>query len=221
MQSRLESAKFIRGRLTLNFTKLVLSVSRETCERLAMKTDRELLQAYKNGDGNAFTDFFNRHVKSVTRWVCAHWNSPLSDIDWAVQNAFLAISRREEIPDDPVIYLQQSAIQRAKEIKANKRRRSKRFESVHEADFDGTSIAGDRKSAQFIAREYLDEHPLDTLNRAVDQAIGKLTPRQREVLCELRKDNHTCRVAKKLGIHNDTVGYHRDRAMAKLKPLLA
>jgi DNA-directed RNA polymerase specialized sigma24 family protein len=183
--------------------------------------DRELLQAYKAGDGYAFTDFFNRHVNDVTRWVAANWKLPLSDVDVAVQSAFVSISRRAEIPDNPRVYLEQAALQQAKLIKARKKKHSDRFGSVHEIAFDGVSIAGDRQSAQFIAPEPLKEHPLDGFNRAIDQAIDRLAPKEREVLCELRKTNNISRAAKTLDIDWATAKKRRDRAIANLKPLLA
>jgi DNA-directed RNA polymerase specialized sigma24 family protein len=111
-------------------------------------------------------------------------------------------------------------------VAVRKRKPSKtsdlRFESVHEADFDGANIAGDRKSGQFIAPEPVDEHRLDKFRRLVDQAIGSLPPQEQEVLLELRKNNNSIRRASRtLGMDWTTERDRRDRAIARLKPMLA
>jgi DNA-directed RNA polymerase specialized sigma24 family protein len=143
--------------------------------------DRELLQAYKDGDGDAFTDFFNRHVKDVTRLVRKSYSLPLSDIDNAVQMAFIGISRREEIPDDPAVFLQQAAYTNAKNFKIRKKNPSRRskinFTSIDEVDWNESSTNGERNNhTQFIDQNAIPpgtENLRDTLDRAIQSSFSR------------------------------------------------
>jgi DNA-directed RNA polymerase specialized sigma24 family protein len=189
-------------------------------------TDRELLQRYKDGDGNAFTDFFNRHAKSVTRWVAYRWRLPLSDIDNAVQMAFIGISRREEIPEEPLAYLQQAALQNAKMIKARKNLATQSGDvtttSIHDLETDGVITTCDREgSTHFVAPEETDWVNLRQLGESLDKAIKSLPPKQAEVIYELRKDANMTNVAKKLGVNWLTAKRRHAKAVGNLRELMA
>lgn len=185
-------------------------------------TDRELLQRYKDGDGNAFTDFFNRHVKQVTQWVADLYKLPLSDIDNAVQLAFIGISKRE-IPDDPVVFLQQAAITNAKCIKRRKKNPSRRgnisFTSIHELDNDDTSITGSRSVSHFIDKT--PEPGTERLRDILDRAIESLPPNQKEVVCQIREDDNMSNAVKKLKLHRSTVTRRLDEGIRALKRITA
>jgi RNA polymerase sigma factor (sigma-70 family) len=181
---------------------------------------QELLQAYKDGDVNAFTDFYNRHYNDVTKWVEKCFRLTHADIEVAVQSAFMALAKREVIPDHPLVYLQQSSILRAKTIKSRKKRHEEKFTPITGVTNDGKTVVCERFSAHIYAPENQEIDIRDETS-VLDRAIATLAPKEREVVAELRKDNNISQVSKKLGLRWETVKSRRDKAIAKLKPLLA
>ena len=76
-------------------------------------------------------------------------------------------------------------------------------------------------TAQFIAREEVDLERHKDHTDALNRAIGSLAPKERDVMCELVKDNNLARAGDKLKLNFRTVKRRRDKAIANLRELLA